>query len=172
MWKAALVPGRVGQAQGGAVDDADVAALEEIEAGRAVAGGHLGVMEGLVQEGDGEASPCPGEGAGGGGDPGGGRKLQEAAVVVASLAQGGLGVEGLEEEEPEGALEGEEALAAVGAAVALLEEVVREEGGEEELEFRDGVGTWGAEASAEGGEGASEGGEEGGEHRAVVLPPY
>ena len=71
-------------------------------------------------------------------------------MVVASLAQGGLGVEGLEEEEPEGALEGEEALAAVGAAVALLEEVVREEGGEEELEFRDGVGTWGAEASAEG----------------------
>jgi hypothetical protein len=59
LWKATLVPRCVGQAEGGAVDDADIPALEQVQTGCAVAGRLFGVVERLVQEGGGEASSSP-----------------------------------------------------------------------------------------------------------------
>jgi hypothetical protein len=129
-------------------------------------------MERLMEEREGESATSLGEGPGGErGDPGAG-EFQEGAKVMAGFPEGGLGSEGLEEEEPEGAPEGEEAIATVGAGGLGLEEIGGEERGEEELEFGDGGGTDGAEAAAERGQGSAEGGKEGSVHRAVVLPPY
>lgn len=85
--------------------------------------------------------------------------------MVTGFAEGGRWGEGLEEEEPEGALEGEEALAAVGAGGLWTEEMIWKEGGEEELEFGSGSGAEGTKAAAQGREGVSKGWKEGGEHR-------
>jgi len=82
--------------------------------------------------------------------------LHEGTKVVAGLAEGGLGREGPEDEEPEGALEGEEAFAAVGAGFFRLEEAGGKEGFKEELDLRGPGGRGGAEAAAEGGAGTAE----------------
>jgi hypothetical protein len=130
------------------------------------------MMECLVEESDGEPSASPGIGpcCDGAGLRAG--EFQEGAEVVAGFPQGGLGCEGLEEEEPEGALQGKDPLAAVGAGSFAMEEIVRKERGEEVLQFRDGFGAYGTKAAAEGGQGMAKTWEEGSIHRAVTLPPY
>jgi hypothetical protein len=84
--------------------------------------------------------------------------------VVAGFAEGCLWGEGLNEEEPEGALKGEDALAAVGAGGLWTEEMIWKEGGEEDLEFGSGSGAEGTKTAAERCEGVSKCGKKRGEH--------
>lgn len=170
--KTPLVLGGVGQAQGSAVNDADVAALEQGQARCAGACRLHRMMECLIENGEGETTARLGEGSRGDGWILGAGERQEGTKLVAGFPEGGSGCKGLEEEEPEGALKSEEALTAVGAGGLWIKEMVRKEGGEEELQLRDGSGTDGAKAAAKGRQGAAKAWEERSEHRAVCLPPY
>lgn len=126
LWKALLVSGCVGQTEGGCVDEADVPALEQREAWSPSACRLHRMMERLVKDSDGEAAASPGEGPCSDRAGLGRGELQQRAKVMTRFPKGGLGVEGLVEKEPEGALECEDAITAVGPCGFPIEDMVRE----------------------------------------------
>jgi len=170
--KGALVGASIGSLDGGTIDDFDGSTGEARVGATTAKGLGSGDSKGFLEAREGKPAAGLAVGAGGRIDLGVGVEAEEGLELADDLATGSAGSEGLEEKGPEGAPEGEDALAAVGAIVALGEQLGRKEGTEELFDLGEGGVAELLEAAAEGSEAGAPGGEEGGAHRAVCIPPY